>query len=183
MDLLTPFAAVALAVFIAIAGMIDVREFRVPNLLTVPLLVCGMIYHAKIGGLGGLQSSLLGALFGFGVLFGLYLLGAMGAGDVKLMAGIGAWLGVSATIYVFAVAAVATGIYSLVILALRGEARQAIITTWVALLQFKAMARHLGPNERVEVTVKRQDRRMRLVPFAAMLALGVVVALARSRWG
>ena len=182
MDLLSPLATLSIAAFAAVVGIIDIREFKVPNVLTVPLLLCGIAYHATLGGVAGLQSSLLGALFGFGVLFGLYLLGAMGAGDVKLMAGVGAWLGASATIYVFAVAAAATGLYSLVVLTLRGGMGEALITIQVALLQFKAMAKHLGANQRVEVTVKRQDRRTRLVPFAAMVALGMIVVLAWNQW-
>ncbi len=183
MDVLPPLATISVAGFATIAGIIDLREFRVPNALTVPLLVCGIAYHTTTGGSAGLQTSLLGACFGFGILFGLYLLGAMGAGDVKLLAGVGAWLGAPATIYVFAIAATATGLYSLVVLALRGGLAEAVITIRVALLQFQAMAKHLGANERVEVTVTRRDRRKRLVPFATMVALGVIVVLAWNQWG
>ncbi len=183
MDLLSPAAVGAVAVCVAIAGIIDLREFRVPNLLTLPLLVCGIVYHTTVGGFPALQSSLLGALFGFGILFGLYLLGAMGAGDVKLMAAVGAWLGVPSTLYVFAVAAAATALYSLVVLSLRGSLSEAVVTIQVALLQSLAIAKHLGANERVETTVHRKDRRKRLVPFAAMVALGMIVVLVWNQWG
>ena len=52
-----------------------------PNLLTLPLFFCGIAYHVTVSGLAGLQTSLLGALFGFGVLLALYVVGAMGAGE------------------------------------------------------------------------------------------------------
>ena len=49
------------------------------------LLITGLIYNVAANGLAGLQTSLLGALFGFGVLVFLYILGAMGAGDVTML--------------------------------------------------------------------------------------------------
>ncbi|MEE8451755.1 MAG: A24 family peptidase [Thermoguttaceae bacterium] len=183
MDYASPTAFAAVAVIVAIAGAIDVRHFKVPNVLTGPLLICGLAYHTISGGPAGLQSSLFGALFGFGVLIGLYVLGAMGAGDVKLMTGVGAWLGASATVYVFAVAAAATGLYSLVVLIRHGRLGHAVATIQVTLFQFKTLAKHLGANQRVESVVKQEDRRQRLIPFAAMIALGVVVVLVWHQLG
>ena len=104
-----------------VASISDLRSFRIPNGLTFPLIVSGIVYHAIVGGLAGLQPSLLGAFAGFAVLFPLYLMGGMGAGDVKLLAGVGAWLGLPATVCVFCIAGLATGVYSLVILVWGGS--------------------------------------------------------------
>ena len=101
----------------------------------------------------------------------------MGAGDVKLMTGVGAWLGASTTVYVFAVAAAATGIYSLVVLMRHGRLGHAVATIQVTMFQFKTLAKHLGASQRVESVVHRDDRRQRLIPFGAMIALGVVAVL------
>jgi prepilin peptidase CpaA len=173
-----PFVVVAIAA--TIAGVVDVRSFRVPNALTVPLLLSGVLFHGVVNGLAGLQMVFFGLLFGFGVIFLLYLIGAIGAGDVKLMAAVGAWLGMPATLYVFVVAALATGLYSVAILLREGGLRRAFIVLQIAFLQLAAFGKHLGAEERVESVVKREDRRKHLVPFAGMVALGVIVVIVLS---
>src|SRR3990172_7393375 len=89
----------------SIAAVTDVWKFRVYNVLTIPLMISGLIYHGAVAGWEGLFSSALGFLFGFGVLFLPYLMGLMGAGDVKLLAGVGTWLGLQMTAVVFVVSA------------------------------------------------------------------------------
>ncbi len=171
-SLAIPLAIVA--VFALIAAIVDVCKFRVPNNLTMPVLLLGLGYHALVGGFAGLGFSLLGVLAGFGVLFVPYLIGATGAGDVKLMAAVGAWLGLPATIYVFAVAAIAGVCYSLVVFARYGGLGNALALIQASMMQLSAMGKHLGAEERVETVVRRGDRK-RLIPFAAMIALGIVI--------
>src|SRR5262249_17568070 len=98
-----------------LAAVSDVWMFKVHNVLTVPLLLSGLVYHGVVGGGGALTSSAFGVLFGFGVLFAFYLMGGMGGGDVKLMAALGAWLGMPLIVYVFLVSALAAGLYALLI--------------------------------------------------------------------
>jgi len=157
-----PGAATLAAV--AAAAAADLRGFRVANSLTLPLLVTGLVYHGVMSRTVLPPSSLLGALFGGGVLFVFYLLGGMGAGDVKLLAGVGAWLGLPLTVYVFLGAALSGGCYAAVLLTLPRRPKAA------------------GRPE-VDPGVRRADRR-RLVPFAAMILIGVVVTLIGSfPWG
>src|SRR5207248_5751947 len=87
--------------FVAITAVTDVWKFKVYNALTLPLLCSGLIYHGLAGGAAEFTESFLGALFGFGVLLAFYIMGGMGGGDVKLMAAVGAWLGMPQTFYVF----------------------------------------------------------------------------------
>jgi prepilin peptidase CpaA len=96
--------AVLLAGLIS-AAVFDHRRRRIPNALTVTLLCAGVAWNAVAavgagifddsfaGGIG-LRGALFGALTGFGVFFPFYLFRIFGAGDVKLMTAVGAWLGV-----------------------------------------------------------------------------------------
>ena len=182
---LTTFPSIVVVLVALAAAATDVHSFRVPNLLTVPLLLLGVVYHSVTGGIDGFQASMLGGLSGFAIMLILYVPGAVGAGDVKLVAGVGAWLGVWILIYVFAVAAAATLVYSLVLLVRQRRLGACITQIQVVLMQMLAIGKHLkhGEDERVELLVQREDRRKRLVPFAAMIALGVIVVLVWSQFG
>jgi len=157
-----------------IAATTDLWKFRVYNFLTFPLLLSGLAYHGWYGGLGG---SLTGALIGFGALIVLHVLGGVGAGDVKLMAGVGAWLGVEYTLCVFIVSSLAAGLYSLGLVMLNGRLVETMVNLHILILRMKNIGQYLGPDDRMEVEVNREDRRSRVIPFGAMVAIGVVSIL------
>jgi prepilin peptidase CpaA len=165
---------VVLLVAASIAAVTDVWKFKVHNGLTFPLLASGLAYHGIADGWSGLGASALGVLFGFAVLLVPYAMGGVGGGDVKFMAGVGAWLGVSDAINVFVIAALAGGVYGVALILLSGKPREALINLQILLLRLRAFGLHVRADERVEDEVKRSDRRRRLIPFAAMVALGVV---------
>ena len=73
-----------------IAAITDVWNFKVYNLLTFPLVACGIGFNAYYGGQHGCMMSIYGLLVGLGIFIIPYVLGAVGAGDVKYIAGIGA---------------------------------------------------------------------------------------------
>jgi prepilin peptidase CpaA len=162
------------------AAVMDLWKFKVYNVFTVPLLLTGLAYHAASDGVHGLQESLTGVLFGFALLIVVYAMGGMGAGDVKLMAAVGAWLGMPLTLHVFAVSALASGAYAVVMTLLSGRVRETWIDLQVVLCRLMAFGQYMGADTRLEAEMKRPDRRSRLVPFGAMVALGLVAILARS---
>jgi prepilin peptidase CpaA len=168
-------------VAVLIAAVTDLWKFKVYNLLTVPLLVAGLTCHGIVGGWTGFLNSLLGAGFGFGILFVFYLMGGMGAGDVKLIAGVGAWLGMPLTLYVFITSSLAAGCYALVLIVVYGTAREAMINLQIIWLRLALAGRHFGAEDAVETEVHRAGRRRRIIPFAAMMALGLL-ALAAWSW-
>ena len=71
----------------------DIRYRRIPNLLVVAALVAGLTINTSAHGAAGALSSLQGALVAFIPMFLIHVVGAMGAGDVKLFAAVGAVLG------------------------------------------------------------------------------------------
>lgn len=168
-----PILVVATVGFVA--AIIDVRMFKVHNLLTVPLAISGVAYHAFSDGGAGLGYSLAGLSLGFASLIVFYALGGIGAGDVKLMAGVGAWLGGWLTLNVIVISGVAAGVYSLVLILTYGGVRQVVTNLNVLIYRVRAMAIHFGSDERVEeVVATAPNRHRRLVPFAAMVLTGIV---------
>ena len=92
---------------LAVAAGIDARTRRLPNWLTGLIVLTGFTNAIASGVPTPLTDALLGFLVGFSILLIPFALGAMGGGDVKLLAGVGAWLGTMATIQVYLVAAIA----------------------------------------------------------------------------
>ncbi|MBV8310087.1 MAG: prepilin peptidase [Planctomycetaceae bacterium] len=167
-----PVIVVLVAAFVAAAT--DIWKFKVYNALTLPLLVSGLLYHAFRA---ELADSLLGVLFGFASLIVLYIIGGMGAGDVKLMAAVGAWLGMPLTFYVFIASSLAAGVYSIGLVVWTGQVGEIAVNLQILWLRLASVGRFLGSDDMVESEVRRSDRRKRIIPFAAMVAIGLVATL------
>jgi prepilin peptidase CpaA len=97
-------------IVLAVATFTDLRSRRIPNWLVAPFLLGGLVASAWLGGWHGLGQSFAG--FGLGILlYGiLFWMGGMGAGDVKLAAAIGAWIGPGQLFFALIVTAMAGGI-------------------------------------------------------------------------
>lgn len=88
-------AQVWIALIVGIAAIVDdLSRRRISNWIPSLAFAAGLILQAVRGGWSGVGSALLGTLAGGGVFLIFYLLGGMGGGDIKLMAGFGAVLGV-----------------------------------------------------------------------------------------
>lgn len=96
---------VVVALFTAIAAVVDVRQHRIPNYLTVPVALLGFLFHAVTQGSAGLLIAGAGFAVGFGLLLVPWLIGGGGMGDVKLLAALGAWLGPMMLLITFALSA------------------------------------------------------------------------------
>ena len=105
-----------------IAAFIDLREKRIPNWLTFSAILLSLLFHGVTNGFEGLIFGFKGLLTGMAILIFPYLMGGVGAGDVKLMGAVGAAIGVYHTLKSFVYIALIGGIYALIIL-LFGRAR------------------------------------------------------------
>jgi prepilin peptidase CpaA len=116
---MAPFSVLAAGLVAAV--LIDVRSRRIPNWLTALMAGAGLVMAA--GGVSGLTlgQAGLGLLAGLVLMLPGHALGATGAGDVKLMAAVGAILGPATVFSAFLATAVAGGIFALVVAMRRGR--------------------------------------------------------------
>jgi len=133
---------VALAVLIPAtlyASWVDYSQKRVPNWLNASLAAAGLITQAVFGGWSGLGTGALGLLVGFGLLILPWAFHGMGAGDVKLMAAIGAWLGPWLTLVSFAVGALLAGVVAVVMIVAGGRTMHAYLNLQTILAKFRRL--------------------------------------------
>ena len=164
----------------AVAALTDVWRFKVYNLLTFPVLFAGLIYHTTAGGWGGLALSLAGIVFGFAVFTIPYLMGGMGAGDVKFVAALGAWLGITPLAVIVFFGCLATGIYSVMLVCRTGGFRQFWFNLQLTVFRLVSVGKLLVPDDKIEQIhdwTMDPERRRRLIPFSAMMGIGVVIML------
>lgn len=115
----------------------DAKTGRIPNLLTLPLLPAGLVLGLVQGGLLGLGTAALGCVVCFAVPYGLLHFSrgtAIGGGDVKLFAGLGALLGPRAGLEVELGSLVLLAVFALLALTWRGQLWALLVRTcWLAI--------------------------------------------------
>ncbi|MFL6674040.1 MAG: prepilin peptidase [Massilia sp.] len=104
-----------LLVLLAAAAVSDYRSFRIPNLVTGGGILFALAYNTLVPPEwhAGWTWAPAGMLLGFCAMLPMYAIGVMGAGDVKLMAMVGAFLGVSGTVHALLFCVVTGGIAAL----------------------------------------------------------------------
>ena len=115
---LTTYVLVVLLVF---SVYFDLTQKRIPNFLTFPAILLGLIIFAVSGGWSGLLQGLSGFGVGIAVFFIPFALGGMGAGDVKLMGAIGALKGLEFILYAAFFTALSGGVFALAYLLFSGQ--------------------------------------------------------------
>ena len=140
-------------VLVTVATRADVQTRRIPNSLTFPAMLLALVVHGVMGGRLGLLGSLAGLGLCLGVMLPGWLLRWMGAGDVKLMMAVGAWLAFPQAVLALLASFVAGGLISAV-LALRrgllGEALRgaALLGVWTMAAPLKSDPPPLRSEER-----------------------------------
>jgi len=126
MSLPPPAIRIFLEVLVILAAIWDVRTRRIPNWLTLSGVVLGVALNTFLFEINGLWFSLKGLGVAFGVYFVLYLLHAMGAGDVKLMAAVGAAAGPGNWLGILVLTSVAGAVAGLLLVAFKGRFRKTL---------------------------------------------------------
>ena len=149
----------------------DLKTRRIPNYLTFGAALAGLAYNLAVSGWGGLENGLLGLLLGFGFLILPYIMGGMGAGDVKALAALGAWLGPTGTLYLFCYMAIAGGLMSLAVLI-----RKAIL--WQKIRQWRVSLFNLLLCQGRDKTVAPPPMQIiKGIPYGVAIALGMSMLL------
>lgn len=115
--------AVLLAAF---AAWTDLRWRRIPNWLTVPALLIGVIANTVLAGWSGLKASLLGAALGLALLLPFVLLRSLGAGDWKLAGALGAFTGPGLLVDLLLASILVAGVMAVVLVIYKGRTRQTV---------------------------------------------------------
>jgi prepilin peptidase CpaA len=154
----------SIAIVVATTAVVwDLSTRRIPNVITFGAALLALIVHGYLGGWPGI---------GVALFFTLFALGGMGAGDVKLLGALGAWLGPISVIWVALFAGIAGGVMGVVVAAYSGYLRQALRNVWGLLLYWRVA----GVQPMPELTLAAPSTAPRLA-YAVPLLAGLMVTL------
>jgi len=168
---MSPATTAAILGVALIACVTDIKARRIPNVLTLGAAATALVYHTVLGGVDGFQAASLGWLAGAAAFMPFFLLGGMGAGDVKLLAALGAWMGPAGAMWVALYASLAGGAIAIVVALGSGYLRAALanvrglITFWVL----------VGPRPMPGMTLERGTGPR--LAYAVPIFVGTVVTL------
>jgi len=145
----------------------DLACRRIPNCLTLGGAVAGLGFQLGWRGWPGLLDGGGGAVLGSFLLLWPYLRGGMGAGDVKALAALGAWLGLEHTLYLFICMGLAGGVIIIAVLVWQGRLRATLRPAATQLVN------RVLCGSRLTLPTRAAAGRLE-IPYGAALALGMV---------
>ncbi|MBP1685307.1 MAG: Flp pilus assembly protein, protease CpaA [Deltaproteobacteria bacterium] len=164
-------ASFCVATVCLIACAYDVRFRRIPNALTLGAAAGGLAFNVFLAGLHGAGASLAGLLVGTALFFPFFALGGLGAGDIKLMGAIGAWLGPTAALWASLFAAMAGGVFALLLALYHGYARKMLGNLWLLLGHWRMFG--IKPMPDLTLAASRGPR----LAYALPITVGTLVEL------
>jgi prepilin peptidase CpaA len=170
-------AALGLAVAMAlIAGWTDWRSRRIPNWLTVPGFVVGVLVNASANGWVGLKISLLGAGLGLLLLLPFVFLRSLGAGDWKLAGALGAFVGWQALVNILMGSVFVAGVMALGLVIYKRRFKETLRN--IGRLLASMLTLHMPGAE-----VSLDNPQSLKVPYGVALALTTVLFGIGKAWG
>lgn len=153
-----------------VAAVIDGRQLKVPNWITFPMIISGWVASGVLYGWAGLVASLMGTGIGLGLLLPAYAIGGMGAGDVKLLAGVGAWVGFSQTFWAFIVSAIIGAIIAVIMVVVSRKWRHHQKQFFGIMSEILVIR---SPSRLSEIAAERKPTMM-LLPYGIPIAIGTI---------
>ncbi|KAB3532809.1 A24 family peptidase [Alkaliphilus serpentinus] len=157
-------------VLVLLACMGDVKTYKVKNSLTIPFAILGGAINILDHGTKGLVDSVLGILLPIVILFILFVLRMLGAGDIKLFAAIGSILGIKMVFNVMIYSFIAGGIIAFLLILLRKNGLKRI-RHFLLYMKLCLFSRYLLPYEDFE---KKDDGKFK---FTIAILMGLLTTL------
>jgi prepilin peptidase CpaA len=155
---------------LGVATFTDLRSRRIPNWLVFPFWLAGLVVSVWMQGWYGLGQSVSGALLGLVIYGVLFWMGGMGAGDVKLCAAIGAWIGPQQLIFALVITGMAGGLMVFCWALIGGFLKE--LFTGASNLAFGW--RHRGGLRDPEMVIANPLKRK--MPYAPAIAVGTLIS-------
>jgi prepilin peptidase CpaA len=152
------------------AAVCDIRTSKVPNLLTLPSMFCGLLMHLISGGWDGVGSAALAGLIAGGVFLVFHIAGGMGAGDVKLITAIGCFAGLPQIGYLLFFVAITGGFMAVAVTLYRRRVRETILNLGALLLHHRTSG--LRPHPALNLSNAHTLR----LPYAVPIAVGCALS-------
>jgi prepilin peptidase CpaA len=154
-----------------IGAATDVATRRIPNKLTYSTMLVALVGHFWRQGWHGLGSAVAGGLIAGGAFLAFFLVHAMGAGDVKLMAAVGCLVGSTPAVEIVLASAIAGGIFAILVSLWRGKLRT-VLANILDLVRFHAVA-----GAEVHPTLNLSNPQAARLPYGVAIAAGVLYSV------
>ena len=153
-----------------LACITDVRKRVIPNALTFSAAFVGLAIHYAIAGWPGLLSSITAGLLAGSLFAVLYIIGGMGAGDVKLIAAVGFLNGWPSMSLLLLVTVVSGGAFGLMLAIRSGR----LVDTMRNALSLAAHHAENGTKKQAYLNLKNEATLR--IPYAVPIAVGCIAA-------
>jgi len=160
---------IILICLLVISAIIDIKWKKIPNVLTFPAMIIGLVAHGFKNGASGFLYSIEGLLLGLALLIVFYFMGMMGAGDVKLMGAVGSILGPAGVFNAFLFTAIVGGIYAVIVLAYHGQL--------VGFMKRIAMSLKLSLLTRGPTLLPNEGKASPILCYGIAIAIGTSLSL------
>lgn len=158
-----------LILILTVSVITDIRSRKILNIVTFPAILLALIYHSIISGFDGFLFSGSGFLVGLGLLLIPFIMGGIGAGDVKLLAAIGTWKGAIFILYTGVFAGIIGGLIATAILI---KHKRLGFTLKQMLFTFAFLRGTKGSLQFSDGSINTYS-----IPYAIPIALGAIITL------
>jgi prepilin peptidase CpaA len=158
-----------------VAGLVDFRTRKIPNLITIPGMVAGITLRTAMSGWTGTKVAVEGVVLALALLLPLVLARALGAGDWKLMGAVGAFVGPIIFLFVLFGSIVVSGLMALVEMVRTKRVRETFENMLVLLRGFISF----GLRRNSEISL--DNPKLLKVPFGVAVAVSTVACFWAAR--